>query len=302
MSHPSTDDCTSVSLACPVEETVYGYYPSLGANAFFCAYFATFTIVNLILAFRYQTWVFGTLVILGSLSEFIGYIGRIIMHSNPWSNVGFEMQICCLIFAPVSASFYHSDIPHAQAHGPRRGTPILPLRPVLYPWIFISCDILSLLLQAIGGATAATANTPSGSATGGHIMLAGIVFQVATFTFLYILTAMFIFKLRRGLPSLTAEASTVLFSRDLKIFATAIFVSSLAVYVRCVYRIAELAQGWANEIMRDQTGYIVLDGVMCCIAILAITVCYPGIFFKSMTSQPKMREKALKSEGSETVV
>ena len=105
------------------------------------------------------------------------------------------------------------------------------------------CDFLSLLLQAVGGTLAATAHTPSGSALGGHIMLAGIVFQVATFTFLYGLAAAFIFGLQRGKQSLAQEASEVLFSRDFKTFAAGVFVASLAVYVRCVYRIAELATG-----------------------------------------------------------
>lgn len=92
-------------------------------------------------------------------------------------------------------------------------------------------------------------------------MLAGIVFQVATFTFLYCLTIAFIINLRRGMQSLTTEAKDVLYSRDFKIFATGVFVSSLAVYVRCLYRIAELATGWANEIMRNEKEFIVLDGV-----------------------------------------
>jgi hypothetical protein len=92
-------------------------------------------------------------------------------------------------------------------------------------------------------------------------MLAGIVFQVVTFTFLYCLAASFIFNLRRGIQSLTPESSSILFSRDFKIFVTGVFVSSLAVYVRCVYRIAELATGWANEIMRNEKEFIILDGV-----------------------------------------
>jgi RTA1 like protein len=102
MSHNSTDNCTSVSPECPVDLTIYGYYPNLGANAFFSAYFAIFLIANLVLGFRHRTWVFSSLVAIGCVSEMIGYIGRIMLHSNPWSNAGFEIQICTLIFAPVS--------------------------------------------------------------------------------------------------------------------------------------------------------------------------------------------------------
>lgn len=92
-------------------------------------------------------------------------------------------------------------------------------------------------------------------------MLAGIVFQVATFTFLYCLAGAFIFNLRRGMSTLSPEVREVLLGKDFKIFLGGIFAASLAIYVRCVYRIAELATGWANEIMRNEAEFIVLDGV-----------------------------------------
>ena len=41
---------------------------------------------------------------------------------------------------------------------------------------------------------------------------------------------------------------------------------------------------------------------MCCIAILALTVCYPGIFFKSMNVQLKTGEKRVDSDASEVEV
>jgi len=49
----------------------------------------------------------------GCAGEMAGYIGRIMMHSNPWSNSGFELQICTLIFSPVSvlSVFEHCQTP-----------------------------------------------------------------------------------------------------------------------------------------------------------------------------------------------
>lgn len=136
------------------------------------------------------------------------------------------------------------------------------IKPIAYPWIFILCDIFSLLLQAIGGGIASGADDDtSGADTGGRIMLAGIIFQVATFTFLYVLIGMYIRSLMRHKETLTAEASEILHGRDFKIFAYGMLIASIAIYIRCVYRIAELADGWANEIMRDEIGYIILDGV-----------------------------------------
>jgi hypothetical protein len=42
------------------------------------------------------------LVAIGSVSGMICYIDKIMLHSNTRLNAGFEIQICTLIFAPVS--------------------------------------------------------------------------------------------------------------------------------------------------------------------------------------------------------
>jgi hypothetical protein len=56
---PSAPDwCTDVSSECPVEGTIYGYYPSMGANAFFVAFFALAFILNLGFGIRYKTWTY----------------------------------------------------------------------------------------------------------------------------------------------------------------------------------------------------------------------------------------------------
>ena len=41
---------------------------------------------------------------------------------------------------------------------------------------------------------------------------------------------------------------------------------------------------------------------MCCVTILVLTVCYPGIFFKSMVPRGKIEEKQLESDSSGGVV
>lgn len=218
------------------------------------------------------------------------------MHSNAWNDAGFEMQICCLILAPsfFAAALYLTLKDMVRAIGPQ----FSPIKPRLYPWIFISCDLLSLILQGAGGGTAASANTTKVSDDGGHIMLAGIVFQVATFTFLYTLLALFIRNLRNGRQTMTESQLSVLHSRDFKVFAWGIFIASVGIYLRCIYRIAELAGGWENKIMRDEVSFYVLDGAMCVIAITALTFAYPGIWFKKVVEVETAQEK-IRSESSD---
>jgi hypothetical protein len=105
---PSSIICTTVFPACPVSSSIYGYYPSLGANTFFCAFFGVALLADLLFGIRYKTWTFMIALSLGCLTEAIGYMGRILLHSDPFSNAGFEIQIFCLIMAPafVSAALY----------------------------------------------------------------------------------------------------------------------------------------------------------------------------------------------------
>ena len=41
---------------------------------------------------------------------------------------------------------------------------------------------------------------------------------------------------------------------------------------------------------------------MCCLALLALTVCHPGIFFKSMIAKSEPREKSVDSDDSGAAV
>lgn len=45
-------------VECTLEATLYGYLPSLGANAFFAAFFAVCFVWNLFCGIRYKTWTY----------------------------------------------------------------------------------------------------------------------------------------------------------------------------------------------------------------------------------------------------
>jgi len=116
MPHPTVFGCTAVTQQCTIENSIYGYYPDLGANIFFAAIFGICCVVQLVLGTRTRSWVFMGVLAVGAFAEglgksshhtscvsnlSIGYIGRAMLHYNPYSNIGFEIQICCLIMAPV---------------------------------------------------------------------------------------------------------------------------------------------------------------------------------------------------------
>ncbi|TGO44912.1 hypothetical protein BOTNAR_0722g00030 [Botryotinia narcissicola] len=264
---PESLYCTTVSPECSVEATIYGYTPSLGFNAFFLAFFTLAAIYHLAVSIRYKTYFFGIAITIGCLGEVTGYIGRILLHDNAWSDIGFEIQISCLIFSPSFVVAKKSRIPAR-----------------FYTWVFITFDILSLLLQAIGGGIAASAGENEKTRDlGTNLMIAGIVWQVFTLIVFAALVIDYVLRTRKSWDRVPEETRIMAAKRPFKLFCAGISVAFVTIFARCVYRIAEMVQGWANPIMRDEAGFIVMEGFMIVIALSSLAIFHPGWCFPQIS-------------------
>jgi hypothetical protein len=169
------------------------------------------------------------------------------MHNNPWSQAGFKTQICCLVLAPsfLAAGIYVT-LKHLVIYcGPEHSR----LKPRLIPWIFIGCDFGSIVLQAIGGGTAAAAGNHGQNKklldAGDALIVAGIAFQVATMAVCGVFMLDYFIRFQRAKKAKsaahleseyeknTADPKT---SRNFRIFCFAIGLAFLTIFIRCVYR------------------------------------------------------------------
>ncbi|KAL2842124.1 RTA1 like protein-domain-containing protein [Aspergillus pseudodeflectus] len=90
------------------------------------------------------------------------------------------------------------------------GRDFSPLHPNWYPYIFITCDLISLALQGAGCGLAASADIDAGTKAGGDVMLAGIVWQVITLSVFVVASGAFFFRLKRApVHRLSVEAQKV---------------------------------------------------------------------------------------------
>jgi hypothetical protein len=80
------------------------------------------------------------------------------------------------------------------------GAHLSVLSPQKYTILFISCDIVSLVLQAVGGALTATANTNADSDVGVDIMIAGLAFQVFSLLIFMAFCAHFAWRVSKTEP------------------------------------------------------------------------------------------------------
>lgn len=97
MSHPNLipfgpkSNCT-LDL-CPLEWTIFKYRPSMAASITFITIYSLLMCAHLYLGFRWRSSWFTICVALGCVEEILGYAGRIILYYNPFSFLGFMMQI-----------------------------------------------------------------------------------------------------------------------------------------------------------------------------------------------------------------
>lgn len=106
-----------------------------------------------------------------------------------------------------------------------------------YTWIFISCDIFSLILQGAGGGISATSSTDyKKQKAGNDVALAGIVFQVATLLAFGFLSVTYYLNRRRSNPVLSKEAEHIRSKTSFKGFMASLILAYLAILTRCAYR------------------------------------------------------------------
>lgn len=227
--------CFEVSPLCPVEATTYGYYPNLAGNIIFTVFFGLSGLFQCGFGVYFKTWTFTFALAVGTFLEMAGYIGRVLMNDNPWSAPAFKLQIVAIVLGPtfVAAAIYLTLKHIVLFVGPENSR--LPAR--LYTWIFISCDVASLLLQAAGGGVAAAAEDNQDMVkSGNNIIITGIAFQVATMSVCGLLGLDFFIRATRS-GSLSAgmgEKST--HWKNFTFFCAAEILAYTTVLIRCIYR------------------------------------------------------------------
>jgi hypothetical protein len=152
--------------------------------------------------------------------------------------------------------------------------------PRLYTITFITFDFIALLLQAIGGAIASGATTPSQDKMGINIMVAGVGWQVGSLGIFAILCAEFAWRVHRSPesqrnPNFTLLRNTFRF----KGFLWTLGLATLAIFVRSVFRCAELQGGFHGKLANQQITFMILEGAMIICAVLLLTIFHPGLAF-----------------------
>ncbi|KIV99821.1 uncharacterized protein PV09_08492 [Verruconis gallopava] len=266
----------------PGKADLYGYKPELAAGIVFSVLFFISMVAHFVQGWMKRTW-WTAVFAVGALTELIGWAGRTWSSQCPSNLNAFLMQICTLIIGPTffTAGIYVILGRLINLTGGKGKTSIISSR--MYLFIFCTCDVISLVIQAIGGAQASaavSATPPRRSKTGTNIMVGGIVFQMASIT---VFAFFFVDFLRRAV-----KLGTGILTRDIKTLIWATTFSGALIYVRSIYRTVELAQGWTGYLITHEGYFLGFDGALMILAVAVFNFAHPGwLLPRSLAMQEK---------------
>lgn len=293
---------------------LYAINLSVPFNAFFAAMFGVTLICLLGIGFSTKTKYFTICLACGTVLEVIGYVARTLAHYS-WSDPNlFLCQIVSLTVAPafIMAGVYYLLSQMIIIHGEQYAI----LKPIMVSIIFIFCDVVSLFVQASGGAAAAVSlRLFKDTELGTYIMVGGIGFQVVSMTlFLYFLFD-FVYRsfftanskikysfstyclllfntkkgrlLRQDLEPFYDVGYKHIRQRSLFNYMPLVIIISVGfIYIRCIYRVIELSEGWRGYLITHEEYIFALDALMVLLTCITYVFFHPGLVFgKQMTAQ-----------------
>lgn len=309
-------DATLNLKALAEDENLYGTHLDRPANIIYLIVFAAifFYIIGMFVKSRYH-W-YNITFFCGYGLEFAGFLGRVLSFKDNTDMNYYLLQFVSLTIAPafIMAGIYFLFAQCVVIHGRQFSV----LKPMWYSYFFIGCDVLSLVIQAGGGAAASIAtNRHDDTKPGTNTMIAGIVFQVVAMTVFLTFWFEFLRRLyfrKSNVDSLPADYKEhplakpsvgnffkLLFhgksAREYKsLYREPVYnpkfesirsrklmpymplgltIAVIAVYIRCIYRVVELAQGFSGYLITHEVYLMTLDALMIAICGLIFVPLHP---------------------------
>ncbi|KAG1849235.1 RTA-like protein, partial [Suillus subluteus] len=277
----------------------YHYVPTEWICVLFVVLYSISAALHLGQALKYKLWWMIPTVTFAGLLEILGWSARLWSSRNPRLLMHYEMQIVGTIIAPtplVAANFIILGKVITQI-----GSQYSRLTPKIYTIIFLCFDVVCLIVQAVGGASAVHAASTKTNATmvctsshvsqGMNIMLGGIAAQLFAIVIYVTLAAETLLRLRYNMPFHYVDQPRILekgqpaVSKKLQLMLFGMVFCTLCIFIQSVYRTVELANGWAGPVISTERYFDWLDGGMVTLALYTLNFFHPleQFFILSLT-------------------
>jgi hypothetical protein len=273
----------TIRAAIDAADSAYGYRPSVALNSILLALFIVALVASTTQTIIYRSWWIVPLII-GLMFEVGGYTARVYATSKPerlFQKDPFLAQLVLLVIAPALFSAVNYTVLGFLVDRGGKQSSALGGRHGLFTIIFVTCDVISLVIQSVGGAMASIADDKGEStAPGTNTMVAGIAFQTVTMAIFLLLFVEYIVKyLRRSKDWRTTSW---------KILVYTLFMSSICIFARSVYRVVELAEGWNGNLITHEVYFFILDSLLMLIFAYSHIIVFSPKFLRKLRHDDEM--------------
>ncbi|ETS73872.1 hypothetical protein PFICI_14818 [Pestalotiopsis fici W106-1] len=254
-----------------IEYVFYSYKPSMAGAVIFVILFAIAALYHIWLLVKNRVWYFIPFVI-GCLFEAVGYIGRA-MSSTEYPNFTKNPYIIQSVLLLLGPTLYAASIYMILG----RLIVLLEadnysiIRPKWLTKFFVLGDVLSFFAQGGGGGLLTTAKSQADVRRGENIILGGLGIQVLFFGFFIITTAVFHRRIRNE-P--TPKSLRVVAPWRKLLYA--LYITSMLIMVRSIYRVAEYAEGQGGELQSKEFWLYIFDALPMVVVAFAFIWMHPS--------------------------
>ncbi|KAJ0306643.1 hypothetical protein COL516b_004436 [Colletotrichum fioriniae] len=268
-----TSDCTLNT--CPVSLSRIGFLPNLGGNAFMVTWFGIILVAQVVLAIRYKTWSYLVGQACGLVLEVVGYVQRIRLRDDPFDNQTFIVYIVTVTIAPAFLCYtiYLCFGRIVLIYGPH--VSLMPHR--TYTIIFVTLDIICLILQAGGAAWSQTDGlNPQDLDRALNLLRAGLGLQCASLGLFVLLSLDMGIRVLRNRSTWDTRYAHVRQHRAFTYFLMVSFAAAVLILARSAFRVEELRNGFNAAGDNAEVLFMVLEGAMIGLTVLLQTIFHPG--------------------------
>ncbi|KAF3985454.1 hypothetical protein FT663_05293 [Candidozyma haemuli var. vulneris] len=293
----------------------YHYELNRGGNIFFFIVFCIiFVYTTGMLVWSRYHW-YNITFFCGFALQVCGFLGRILAFSDTANLDFYLLQFVSLTLSPafIMAGVYFLFAQAVILYGRSYSV----LKPMWYSYFFITTDFLSLVVQGAGGGAASIATKEQRDPSPGTwTMFGGVLFQVIAMSIFLIFWFEFLNRLyykdasrieedhpmkkwsiMNSLKLLFHTKSARIYkekylepfynprykeirSRSLVPYLPlALTTAVITIYIRCIYRVVELKQGFNGYLIRHEVFLMTLDASMVAIAGLIFIPFHPVLVF-----------------------
>jgi hypothetical protein len=266
----------------------WAYAPSFAAAVAFATLFGLLTLAHIGLAVLFRKG-FCWVMIMGVAWELIAFVLRALAAHNQQSSVLAITNTLFFLLAPlwINAYAYMTAGRLIWTYHPEKK--VWGFKAISIGKYFVWLDIVSFLIQAVGGTMLAPSNSADAQKHGKNIYMCGVGIQQG---FIVLFTALIV-RFQLEVQRLDPLNAGIRAKRWLWV-TFALYAALILITVRIIFRLVEFSAGTGvnNPLPYHEEYALVLDAFPMTLAILILAVVHPGLALKGPESElPSRKEK-----------